>query len=101
MLWRKILNVDDVGCNDNFFLLGGSSIDAVNLFVEVEQRFKRRLPLSILLEAPTLKQFAAFIQENEQRLPTGRHLSQFGRAGACTPFFWFMVLKETFYCTEN
>lgn len=67
MLWTKILDVASVGCHDNFFQMGGSSIDAVSLFVEIEQIFKKKLPLSILLEAPTLRQLATIIEEGEQK----------------------------------
>jgi sugar O-acyltransferase (sialic acid O-acetyltransferase NeuD family) len=62
-LWMKILGVHRVGRHDNFFSMGGTSINAASLFVEIEQRFFRRLPLSTLLQAPTLKQLAGLIQE--------------------------------------
>ncbi|HJV35485.1 alpha/beta fold hydrolase, partial [Geomonas sp.] len=60
-LWMKILRVERVSRQDSFFDLGGSSLDAVNLFVEIEQQFEKRLPLSTLLEAPTLEKLAAFM----------------------------------------
>jgi len=62
-LWTKILAIDRVGRHDNFFSLGGTSINAASLFVEIEQVFHKRLPLSSLLQAPTLKQLAGMVQE--------------------------------------
>lgn len=85
-LWMKILKVKRVGCNDNFFSLGGTSIDAVSLFVEIEQMFQMRLPLSILLQAPTLKQLARFVQESMQQ-PDWSSLVPIKEGGNMPPLF--------------
>ncbi|GFE57108.1 thioesterase domain-containing protein [Geobacter sp. AOG1] len=85
-LWMKILNVKRVGRNDDFFLLGGTSIDAVNLFVEIEQAFQVRLPLPILLQAPTLRQLTSFIQEGVQK-PDWSSLVPIREGGDRPPLF--------------
>ena len=85
-LWMKTLKVERVGRNDNFFELGGSSIDAVSLFVEIEQMCQIRLPLSILLQAPTLRQLAGFIQEDVQK-PDWSSLVPLREGGNMPPLF--------------
>jgi FkbH-like protein len=57
-LWARLLQFDSVGIHDNFFALGGTSLLAVDLFAEIEQRFGKRLPLTLLIEAPSLQQLA-------------------------------------------
>jgi non-ribosomal peptide synthetase component F/thioesterase domain-containing protein/acyl carrier protein len=63
-IWAKVLRLDRVGRKDHFFNLGGKSIDAVNMFAEIEEVLGSRLPLSILLKAPTLEQLANALDED-------------------------------------
>jgi thioesterase domain-containing protein/acyl carrier protein len=63
-IWSKTLSVGRVGRNDNFFHLGGKSLDALKLFTEVEREFGRRLPVSTLLQAPTLELLANVLQDD-------------------------------------
>lgn len=60
-LWVKILDLERVGRNENFFDVGGTSIAVANLFVGIEQEFHQRLPLSTLLQASTIKQLARIV----------------------------------------
>ncbi|NJL21115.1 MAG: hypothetical protein HC895_10300, partial [Leptolyngbyaceae cyanobacterium SM1_3_5] len=46
----------------NFFEIGGHSLLAVRLFTEIEKTFGRILPLSVLLQAPTIEQLAQVLR---------------------------------------
>jgi thioesterase domain-containing protein/acyl carrier protein len=61
-IWRRVLRTDEVGRDDDFFALGGDSILAAELFVAVSQAFAVKLPLAILLEAPTIATLAQRIE---------------------------------------
>ena len=61
-LWCDVLKRDHIGLDDDFFMLGGDSLLAVDLLVRVEQAFQVKLPLQYLLEAATVRQMAQFIQ---------------------------------------
>ena len=63
-IMAKTLRVDRVSRYDHFFNMGGKSIDAVSLFAKIEEAFGKKLPLSILLQAPTLEKLANVIDEN-------------------------------------
>jgi amino acid adenylation domain-containing protein len=52
-LCAAVLERSDIGPDDDFFVLGGTSVRAVRLFAAVERRLGARLALSTLLEAPT------------------------------------------------
>ena len=58
-LWKHILLLDRVGVRDEFADLGGSSLQAAQLFVQIEARFGLRLPMSAILDAPTIESLAA------------------------------------------
>lgn len=83
-LWREVLRVDAVGAGDDFFDLGGHSLLAVRLMERIEQEFGRKLPLSTLLEAPTLAELGRVL--GEQKRPSGV-LVPIRAAGAAAPFY--------------
>jgi len=64
-IWQKVLGVKQIGIYDNYFDLGGSSINAARLFAEIEKVFNKRIPLATLINAPTIEQFASIIDEEE------------------------------------
>jgi len=67
-LWEDLLNVRPVGIHDNFFALGGHSLLVVRLMGSIERLLGRRLPVSALMEAPTVAQMASLVRR-EAGLP--------------------------------
>jgi amino acid adenylation domain-containing protein len=61
-LWSTLLNVTDVGTEDNFFTeLGGHSLLATQVMSRVRDQFHLDLPLRVLFEKPTVVGLAAAI----------------------------------------
>jgi len=69
-IWEAVLGVGPLDGDDDFFEVGGTSLLAVRMFHMVAARMDRELPLSTLLEAPTLAELAAVIDDPSKR--TGR-----------------------------
>lgn len=65
-LWQNLLEMQQIGINDNFFDLGGHSLLAVKLFTEIETTFGKQLPLSTLLAAPTIAGLAKVLDSSSQ-----------------------------------
>ncbi|MGE0650498.1 MAG: AMP-binding protein [Alphaproteobacteria bacterium] len=61
-LWAEVLRLDRVGLHEDFFTLGGDSLQAVDLFLRVEKEFGRRLPRAVLFEADTVAKMAEHIE---------------------------------------
>jgi enterobactin synthetase component F len=61
-LWRKVLKVERVGLNDNFFDLGGDSLNVAEMAAQFPAWFETDLPLGSLFEAPTIAVLAALIE---------------------------------------
>jgi acyl-coenzyme A synthetase/AMP-(fatty) acid ligase/acyl carrier protein len=60
-VWGKILGVDGIGVNDNFFKMGGHSLLATQLVTRIRDQFKLDLPLNKIFEYPILKDLANYL----------------------------------------
>lgn len=61
-LWCGLLEKKSVSLDDNWFQLGGHSLLALRLFAGIHQTYKRRLPLSAILEHPTPRLLTAQVE---------------------------------------
>lgn len=61
-IWKKELNLDHVGINDNFFALGGRSFDTVRILSAVNHLLGTQLSLLALFEYPTVSELACHIE---------------------------------------
>ncbi|HZP44650.1 MAG TPA: HAD-IIIC family phosphatase [Candidatus Binataceae bacterium] len=57
-LWEDLLHVKGLGVEDNYFEIGGNSLLSVRLIAEISRRFGAMLPLTMVLEAPTVRELA-------------------------------------------
>lgn len=64
-VWKKSLRMDTFSVDDNFFDLGGHSILAVEVMTQVDQLTGINLPLTSLFSHPTLREFAAYLDEQQ------------------------------------
>ncbi len=61
-IWQELLGIDSVGLDENYFDLGGDSALTIQLFAQVEKAFKIKIPLPMLFEAPTVREFARVLR---------------------------------------
>ncbi|MBX3622878.1 MAG: amino acid adenylation domain-containing protein [Rhizobacter sp.] len=65
-IWQGLLGRSPLSVTDSFFEVGGHSMLAMRLMVQIEEKFGRRLPLSALLESPTIRHMAHRLDTNEE-----------------------------------
>ncbi|MBW4673930.1 MAG: amino acid adenylation domain-containing protein [Desmonostoc geniculatum HA4340-LM1] len=63
-IWSKVLKVNKVGVQDNFFDLGGHSLLAAYLMAQIQEQFGKNLPLTTLFQNPTIEQLATIVQKD-------------------------------------
>lgn len=62
-IWASMLGVAQVGIHDDFFDLGGHSLIAVRVFARVKKELGVDLPLSTILQAPTVAAYAEIVRQ--------------------------------------
>jgi acetoacetyl-CoA synthetase len=62
-IWESVLGAEGISGGDDFFALGGTSLQAVRVFTSIRDRLGADLPLSVLLEAPTVAELAAVVED--------------------------------------
>ncbi|WP_316186189.1 non-ribosomal peptide synthase/polyketide synthase [Bradyrhizobium sp. SZCCHNR31011] len=69
-IWCDVLQLSELGVDDNFFASGGHSLIAAQLIGRVNAVFQVAIPLRAVFEAPTIRMLATKIDE-AQRQQTG------------------------------
>jgi acyl carrier protein len=62
-IWRRALDMDQVGIADKYDNLGGDSLLAAAIFAEIEKAFAVDIPIATLLDTPTVGLLARRIDE--------------------------------------
>ncbi|MCP4417210.1 MAG: amino acid adenylation domain-containing protein [Chloroflexi bacterium] len=85
-IWEAVLKVQPIGIHDNYFDLGGYSLQTISLFAEMEKVFKKRIPLATIFQAPTIAALAAVMRQNGES-PTWSSVVPISPSGGKRPFF--------------
>lgn len=62
-LWKKLLNLDQIALDDDFFDLGGDSLIGLQMFSAIKEIYGIEFGLSLLFEAPTIRVLAKYVQQ--------------------------------------
>ncbi len=63
VIWKKILPVDLVGIEDNFFDLGGDSLSIAKVQTLMETELAIKIPVAELLQYPTISQLSRHLHQ--------------------------------------
>ncbi|WP_312523083.1 AMP-binding protein [Anaerospora sp.] len=85
-IWREILKKSHIGINDSFFNIGGDSLTATFLSVQIEAIFGKYVPVSLLYEHDTIEKLVGFLSYEEEVSPY-LHLVPLQTAGSKPPLF--------------
>ncbi|MGB5705880.1 MAG: non-ribosomal peptide synthetase, partial [Arenicellales bacterium] len=64
-IWEQIMQVEEIGRSDSFFELGGNSIQAMQIINRLGQLTQQSLPMSLLFNAATLREFSELLERSE------------------------------------
>ena len=63
-IWSRVLGIEPIGIDDNFFELGGHSLIAIDLTTRIRKACDAAIPVTGLLECPTVRQLAVLIESS-------------------------------------
>jgi amino acid adenylation domain-containing protein len=86
-IWTRVLKLGAVGITDDFFDIGGDSVLALRLALEIEKAFARTVPLGVIFSAPTIERLARILDRGEAPA-TGFSLVPVRTAGIGPPIFF-------------
>lgn len=64
-IWQNLMGIKQISIDSDFFALGGRSLLAVQIMTQVAKITGKRLPISTLLNNPTIAKLAAYINSDE------------------------------------
>ncbi|APP14651.1 peptide synthetase [Bacillus altitudinis] len=65
VMWREVLEREDISTDDHFFELGGHSLKAMSLLSKVSKEFEVQVPIHLLFETPTIEALSHYIQHQD------------------------------------
>ncbi|MBY0185891.1 amino acid adenylation domain-containing protein [Bacillus aerophilus] len=65
LMWREVLEREDISTDDHFFELGGHSLKAMSLLSKVSKEFEVQVPIHLLFETPTIEALSRYIQHQD------------------------------------
>lgn len=74
-VWSDVLNIENIGVNDNFFQIGGDSIRCVQLAVRLREK-GINISVSHIFSYPTISQLAEQVTDNSAILDIGMNFSE-------------------------
>lgn len=65
-IWEDEFRIEEISTRDNFFEIGGDSLLAARLHTQIEQQFTRNLPLTFIIENPTIERMAVYLSAGQK-----------------------------------
>jgi len=78
-LWQRILNVPEVGLDQNFFDLGGDSLLLVAVHSNVQKILQTQIPLTDLFEFSTIRKLAQHLSRTESTSAIASDVQEIGQ----------------------
>ena len=75
-VWEEVLSIKNPGVNDNFFDLGGHSLQVVQVQSQLRERVGADLPVLILFEHPTIRSLAGFLRADKKEEPLAQKIHE-------------------------
>jgi acyl carrier protein len=63
-IWQKLLGIQQVGVNDDFFELGGDSLNVVQVNNELKKAFNKDIPVAVMFRHQTIREFTQYLKQD-------------------------------------
>ncbi|MCR8643271.1 aminotransferase class III-fold pyridoxal phosphate-dependent enzyme [Paenibacillus sp. N1-5-1-14] len=66
-IWKQVLGITHIRRDDNFFDLGGNSLEATTMLSRIEKELQKQVLLSMLFQSPTISKLAGLMKRAEDQ----------------------------------
>ena len=63
--WKKVLGIESIGWEDNFFDLGGDSFGIAKVQTAITKELGLKIPVTVFLQYPTITQLSKYLSQQE------------------------------------
>ena len=67
-IWESILNIQNIGIDDDFFEIGGDSLKGANLIARMHKEMNAEVPLREIFQKPTIRGMAKYVRSTTTSL---------------------------------
>lgn len=68
-IWKDLIHAPEIGIDDNFFDIGGHSLLAAQVIAQIQSATNRKIAVTAVFRAPTIRQFAQLLREDVLHQP--------------------------------
>jgi len=69
LVWKEVLEISEVGLDDNFFDCGGHSLNAIQVALRIQRRLNVQLSIADVFSHPTVRKLAELVGRRTSDLP--------------------------------
>ena len=77
--WKEVLGRETVGIRDNFFDLGGNSLDFATISNKLKEKLGKEIPVVTLFAYPTIRSLELFLMRGEEQVTDDSELIDEGK----------------------
>ena len=66
-IWQEVLGIEQIGINDNFFEIGGTSLKAVQVISQIRNQIGADISLVTMFEKPNIHALASLLDGSESQ----------------------------------
>ncbi|MCP1426501.1 bacitracin synthase 1 [Paenibacillus xylanexedens] len=78
LIWKDVLQIEQLSVNDSFAHLGGHSLNAIEVIARINEDLSASLPLNQLFRLGTIQNIATFLEENNDEDNTEAYFTDQG-----------------------
>jgi len=64
-IWKQVLKIPKIGIHDNFFQLGGDSLNILKVIYLLKEEFQQEIPVALMFKYQTISSIARFLRERK------------------------------------
>jgi amino acid adenylation domain-containing protein len=74
-IWKEVLELEEIGADENFFEIGGTSIDIIQVSNRLKEKTKEEIAVVTLFRYPTIQSLAKHLRKDNETQDSGQKIT--------------------------